>query len=88
MVIDDVSNPSTPSYAGEINTNLSSPNSIVVSGRYAYVASTNELAIFDISNRLIQPMLAKQSRLTLTLSKMSSSKAATLMYPASGLTQL
>ena len=53
LVIDDISNPASPTYISEIGTNISGGRYVYVSGHYAYVVcggTTGELIIFDISN--------------------------------------
>jgi hypothetical protein len=52
LVIDDVSNPSNPTYVSEVSTNLNQPYSVYVLGNFAYVTNwgNNELVVFNISN--------------------------------------
>jgi hypothetical protein len=59
LEIFDVSTPSAPVLAGSINTGIT-PSSVVVSGRYAYVANLygSTLQIFDLGGAYIQQLEA------------------------------
>jgi len=53
MVIDNISNPASPTFVSQINTNLNNPGMTYLQGRYLYVAnigSTAGLAVIDVSN--------------------------------------
>ncbi len=52
LVVINVSNPSSPSISGSVDTELSTPNSVSISGNFAYVVGyyvPNRLKIIDIS---------------------------------------
>ena len=53
MVIDNISNPASPTYVGETGTtHFNNPYGIYVAGHYAYVTdvNNNQMVVYDVSN--------------------------------------